>query len=198
MTVTRLVTAALTAAIAATLATRLDIDRPAAADRAAHPDHHRAGRPRTKQPPAWSTSRSAATTSARRSNRPGRRVLRSSRSRSRTSSQAHAVTISGPQTAATRLTAFARFLPAITGCSPSSTSTRGSRAQTENGLAAHGSMGRPELEALAREPLWRSGAGQFDPPSTTPITLVADKVIPPISRRRIPSSSSASRSKARS
>ena len=47
-------------------------------------------------------------------------------------------------------------------------------------LAAHGPVGRTELEALAGQHLRRPGEDHFDPASSTPITLVADKVIPPI------------------
>jgi hypothetical protein len=54
--------------------------------------------------------------------------------------------------------------------------TRFARADGHTGLAAHGSVGRTELEAIARQHRGRAGAAStFDPASTTPIALVADK-----------------------
>ena len=58
--------------------------------------------------------------------------------------------------------------------------TRFRPRRRQDRLAAHGPMGRPELEAIAGQHLRRAGAGQFDPRSATPIRLIADKVIPPI------------------
>ena len=52
----------------------------------------------------------------------------------------------------------------------------------KHGVDAHGSVGRAELEAIARQSLWRSGRVRIDPASPAAITLVADKVIPPIAR----------------
>ena len=41
-------------------------------------------------------------------------------------------------------------------------------------------MGGTELEALARQPVRHAGEDHWDPKSSTPIRLVADRVIPPV------------------
>ena len=158
-----------------------------------------AGRPRRSRRPAWSTSRSAATTSARRSSRPIRPGCRSSRSPSTVCSPARRSRI----TAAERGHPIASLRDIPAGdywVQPFvNVYTRFRARRRQDGLAAHGSVGRPELEAVAGQHLRRAGAGHVRSavdgadPARRRQGDPADH-----SRRPTPSWSSGSRSRARS